>query len=261
MTVFNVPGSYPTIKAAFAAALATPLAGGVAHIVRLAAGTYSEQINSLGSPPGGLVFGPGVDTVSPLIIEGAANFGTIITGEPGATSTGAGTIIANGGTNIWLRNLQVRNYFDASASLLFAQMGGQIHVGENVILSTPGQNGQLVHCENVGSQVQFWKDCTIMNGPSGAGWTANAAFAAIGGSSIIFNGPTTVSMTGPPMPTYAVAFVTVQDGGVFICKAGTSFPGGGCACPKWYNPSGFIDTGGALGANLPGAPGIGPING
>lgn len=186
----------------------------------LAAGQQPQQINLTGAftecvlvcKQPGLAGNANYDD-SPLYFVGVDNAGTTTWNGDGS---GDGTLVANAGATVAIRNLKISATGTSQQSCLYAQIGGYIGVYDGVIFGTA--NVQHMHAENTGSSVQIWDSYTIAG-------NATQHLAVSAGALIIYAPglSTTVTLTGTPAFTFE--FALAEYGGIIYVGNSVTFSG------------------------------------
>lgn len=162
--------------------------------VNIGPGTWDESVNINGDPPSypNARSGPFPPWVG-LLFQGDGN--TTVWGPDAGCDAQCGALIANGGANVGIRNLALRTYHKACQSALYAQLGGHIHVFDNVLAME--MRAAFAHAEDVGSYVQFWNDVSILGGVTmgSFGNAATGGMIKINGGTVTLNGPPSATMT------------------------------------------------------------------
>lgn len=204
-----------TIAAVTQLAQQTPNYGG-GTVINLGAGTWVESVSITGAPP----YSGTTASNYPFITYAGMPYSS---GSPTTqwvnNPAGNAVLVVNGGAVVAVQNLYMGNDTSALPVLLFAQLGGVIHVGPGMLF---GPAAQDFHVEN-GSRIHIWNSYSKLGGA----YTQNAHAAAIdSGSQIRWEGPMTVTLNGPPMPNFSDAFLCASNNATLYLATGIIWNGG-----------------------------------
>ncbi len=217
-----------SINAAVARALDT------CSVITLGPGTWYETIDLVHAP----VCPKTNDETSPMVIQGSGADKTFWNGCP----TCSGTLVATGaGTDVAIRQMYIYSTGSPNQNTLYAQQGAKINVLDGVVFGE--STNQQLHCENVGSSIQLWRDYTIASG------TLTGNHMAATTQCNISAGPLTVTL-GPNL-IFGGPFAFAQLGSGI--NLSVTWQGGPVNGRKFIVESlSYITTNGAGCASLPG---------
>ena len=192
-------------------------------VINIGSGTFSESVNFQGKIP----YSPTTATNVNIILSGNGPTNTFWNGS----TSSCGTLIANSGANVGIRNMTIEGNNNSCQSSLFAQMGGLIQVYQGVYFGPASVTP--IHVEGIGSQVQLWDSFTISaNSPGFIG--------VISGGMVEFN-PTGITVTCEVTPTFNPLIQAQVLGEVYIGST-TTWSG----CSGNTNPAYILSTNSVL---------------